>query len=205
MVVIGAGGHALEILDILTQDGKTNPLFFYDDFDPENTIFRGYPVIKSIEELKDKFPNTFPFILGIGNPSNRKLLFEKFSSLGGELSSIVSSKSITSQNMEKQRFDVMNLCYLGPETKIGMGTLINTGAQIHHEVIIGEFCEISPRALLLGKVQIGNNCSLGGNCTILPKVKIGNNVVIGAGTVVTKDIPDNKLVVGVPGEIIKNL
>lgn len=205
MVVIGAGGHALEILDILAQDNKTNSLYFYDDFDSKNTIFRGYPVIKSIEELKNIFPNSFTFILGIGSPINRKLLFEKFSKLGGILSSIVSSKSITSQNIENQKFDVMNLCYLGPETKIGIGTLINTGAQIHHEVIIGEFCEISPRALLLGKVQIGNNCSLGGNCTILPKVKIGNNVIIGAGTVVTKDIPDNKVVVGVPGEIIKNL
>jgi acetyltransferase-like isoleucine patch superfamily enzyme len=57
----------------------------------------------------------------------------------------------------------------------------------------------------LGKVKVGNLCSLGGNCTILPKIRIGNNVIVGAGTVVTSDVPDNKLIVGVPGKIIKSL
>ncbi|WP_348636746.1 hypothetical protein [Flavobacterium anhuiense] len=37
----------------------------------------------------------------------------------------------------------------------------------------------------------------------MPKVKIGKNVIVGAGSVVTKDIPDNCLVVGVPARIIK--
>jgi sugar O-acyltransferase (sialic acid O-acetyltransferase NeuD family) len=205
MVVIGAGGHALEVLDILIQDNYPHPIYFYDDINPDSVIFRGYPVIKSIPDLKKIYPNDFYFILGIGTPKYRFLMTQKFTDIGGSLSSIISSKSITSKKVKENEYDVMNLCYLGPETNIGQGTLINTGAQIHHEVIIGEFCEISPRALLLGKVQIGNNCSLGGNCTILPKVKIGNNVIVGAGTVVTKDIPDNMLVVGVPGEIIKSL
>lgn len=205
MLVIGAGGHALEVLDVLVQDNYPHPIYFYDDVNPDNVVFRGYPVLKSEEEVKMTFKGNFFFVLGVGSPKARKFLYEKFTVLGGSLSSVISSKSVISGTLKKRHFDVMNLCYMGPETAIGKGTLINTGAQIHHEVVIGDFCEISPRALLLGKVQVGNNCSIGGNATILPKVKIGNNVIIGAGSVVTKDVPDNQLVIGVPGKIVKSL
>ncbi|MBR0171265.1 MAG: acetyltransferase [Lachnospiraceae bacterium] len=54
-------------------------------------------------------------------------------------------------------------------------------------------------------VTIGSDVWIGGNCTILPGVTIGNNVVIAAGAVVSKDIPDNCLVGGVPAKKIKDL
>ena len=50
---------------------------------------------------------------------------------------------------------------------------------------------------------IGDNVELGANVCIIGGVKIGNNVVIGAGSVVTKDIPDNCVVVGNPARIIR--
>lgn len=54
-------------------------------------------------------------------------------------------------------------------------------------------------------VTIGDNVWMGGNVVIVPGVTVGNNVVIGAGSVVTKDIPDNVVVVGNPAKIIKHL
>ena len=54
-------------------------------------------------------------------------------------------------------------------------------------------------------VNIGNDVWIGGNVTILPGVNIGNNVVIAAGAVVTKDVPDNSLIGGVPAKIIRQL
>ena len=54
-------------------------------------------------------------------------------------------------------------------------------------------------------VTIGNDVWIGSNVTILPGVTIGNNVVVAAGAVVTKDIPDNSLVGGVPARLIKTL
>ena len=53
-----------------------------------------------------------------------------------------------------------------------------------------------------GKVTIGSNVFIGADAIILPTIKIGEKVIIGAGTVVTKDIPDNAVVVGNPGKII---
>lgn len=53
--------------------------------------------------------------------------------------------------------------------------------------------------------SIGEKVWIGGNVTILPGVTIGNNVVVAAGAVVTKDVPDNTLVGGVPARKIKDI
>ena len=55
-----------------------------------------------------------------------------------------------------------------------------------------------------GPVIIGNNVWIGGNVIVLPGVTIGDNVIIGAGSVVTKDIPDNKIAYGNPCRIIRD-
>lgn len=60
----------------------------------------------------------------------------------------------------------------------------------------------------LGKTEkgnpiIGDNVSLGANVTIIGNVKVGDNVTVGAGSVVTKDVPSNCVVAGVPAKVIK--
>ena len=91
------------------------------------------------------------------------------------------------------------------------------------EVTIGDNVMIAPNTLIttvnhplnpMGRrkhlgiakpVKIGNDVWIGANVVILPGVTIGNNVVIAAGAVVTKDIPDNVLVGGIPAKIIKTI
>lgn len=87
----------------------------------------------------------------------------------------------------------------GNDVWIGPGTLISS---INHPM--------SPagRRKHLGiakPVTIGNDVWLGGNVTVVPGVTIGNNVVVAAGAVVTKDVPDNSLVGGVPAKVIRAL
>lgn len=54
-------------------------------------------------------------------------------------------------------------------------------------------------------IKVGSNVYFGNNAVILPGVTIGNNVIVGAGAVVTKDIPDNSVAVGVPARVIKTV
>ena len=54
-------------------------------------------------------------------------------------------------------------------------------------------------------ITVGNNVWIGGGVNVLAGVTIGNNVVIGAGSVVTKDVPDNCVIGGIPAKIIKKL
>lgn len=56
-----------------------------------------------------------------------------------------------------------------------------------------------------GVVVIGNNVWLGDKVAVLSGVHIGNNVIVAANAVVTKDIPDNCVVAGVPGRIIRKI
>lgn len=54
-------------------------------------------------------------------------------------------------------------------------------------------------------ITIGNNCWLGANVTVCPGVTIGDGCVIGAGAVVTKDMPDNSLILGVPAKAVRQI
>ena len=54
-------------------------------------------------------------------------------------------------------------------------------------------------------ITVGDNCWFGGNVTVLPGVTIGDNCVIGANSLVTKDIPDNSLVVGSPAKVVRQI
>ncbi len=58
---------------------------------------------------------------------------------------------------------------------------------------------------LFGKIKIGNNVHIGTNAFIMPGVTIGDNVIIGCCAVVTKDIPDNSIAVGVPARVIESV
>lgn len=55
---------------------------------------------------------------------------------------------------------------------------------------------------LFGPIAIGNNVSIGTNALILPGVTIGDNCIVGAGAVVTKSVPANSVVAGVPAKVI---
>ncbi len=60
-------------------------------------------------------------------------------------------------------------------------------------------------SLVPGKVHIKKNAWIGANATILPGVTIGENSVVAAGAVVSKDVPDNTVVAGVPAKVIKSI
>lgn len=76
---------------------------------------------------------------------------------------------------------------------------------------IGRNCTLLPGVVFGNKyeeednsiVEVGDNCYFGLGAKIFGQVKIGNNVTIGANAVVTKDIPDNAIVGGIPAKIIK--
>ena len=59
------------------------------------------------------------------------------------------------------------------------------------------------RKLVYKPVVIGNNVWIGENVVVLPGVRIGNGAIIGANSVVTRDVPENTIAVGIPAMVIK--
>ena len=98
------------------------------------------------------------------------------------------------------------------QTRIGSGFYIGHfgGIVVNPNAVIGKNCNIS-HGVTLGKANrgerkgypvIGDNVYIGPGAKIVGNVNIGNNVAIGANCVVTKDVPKNGVVVGVPGKVI---
>ncbi len=97
-------------------------------------------------------------------------------------------------------------------TEIGSGFYIGNfgGIFINTKAIIGKNFNISQdvtigqsnRGRNKGVPTIGDNVYLGSGAKVIGNIRIGNNVVIGSNCVVVNDVPDNAVVVGVPGKII---
>ncbi len=203
MLIAGAKGFAIQLLDVVLQIDKNYDLTFYDDIDTrQSTAFDKYQVIHTSEEARQYFISKDKyFALGTGSPQLREKFYHEMNQLGGSAKTIISPKAtIGSINVIiGEGSCVLTGSVIESYVTIGTGCLINLNATITHNCAIGNFCEISPGVHISGGSKIGNNSFLGTGCVILPDVQIGNNVKIGAGTVVIRDVEDNATVVGVPG------
>lgn len=210
MLIIGAKGFAIEVLEIVHQLNQLDNLVFYDDMniDMPEKLYDLFPILKNLEQAEIYFKTIDNhFTIGIGNPVLRKKLYDKFSAIGGVFISIISPRTAIGHygNQIEIGCNIMNGTVITNEIYIGKGVLINLNCTVGHNSIIGDFVEMSPGVHISGNCNIGDYTIIGTNATILPKIKIGKNVIVGAGSVVTKDVPDNCMLVGTPGKIIKEL
>ena len=94
---------------------------------------------------------------------------------------------------------------------VGEGTMIDMGAVLGGRATVGKNCHIGAGAVLAGVVEpasakpvvIGDDVLVGANAVIIEGVSVGKGAVVAAGAIVTKDVPENAVVAGVPAKIIK--
>ena len=89
------------------------------------------------------------------------------------------------------------------------GIYIDDGTMIGHNAVLATINHLEDPSLRAGMIfqpiHIGKNVWLGANVTILPGVTIGDGAIVAAGAVVTKDVPSNMLVAGVPAKVIRKV
>lgn len=210
MLIVGAKGFAKEVLEICKQNNYLVDLVFYDDVNDEihGLLYSQFPILKNREAALNHFLNTNnEFTIGIGDPKLRKMLHDKFISLGGSFKSTISTTSSIGSfnNTIEQGCNIMQQVVLTNDIHIKTGTIINQLTSIGHDVVINQFCEICPNVSISGNCTIGKQTFIGTGAIILPDLKIGKNVIVGAGALVSKDLPDNCVAVGVPAKVIKQL
>lgn len=204
MVILGAGGHAKEILEIVLERYSPDQISFFDNVTPNDEIpklFFEFNLIRDLNTLIALFKNDDKsFVIGVGGVRAKQILWELATNAGGiPLTLMANNASIGHYETEIGiGSTIMQMVLLSNSVSIGQGVLINSRANIHHDITIGDFCEIGPNALLLGRAKIGKNVFIGAGAVILPNVVIGDNCTIGAGAVVTKNLMENLIVKGNP-------
>ena len=117
--------------------------------------------------------------------------------------SIVSARASVSRSATIGRGSVVQKgALLSADVVIGVCVKINVGAALHHDSHVGDFVTIAPGARLLGTVKIEDDCYVGAGSVVLPNLTIGRGTTVGAGAVVTRDVPPASKVVGIPGRVL---
>ena len=197
VIFIGAGGHAKVLASIL----EVTAFELIAVFDPDKTKERFFGVKNEGDYTTSAHPEA-KLLIAIGDNAIRKRISQSISHKFAQ--AIHPSAQIDRLVQLGQGVQVMPLAVINRATKIGHHCIINSNATVEHDCTIADFVHIAPGATICGGVTVGEQSLVGANATVLPNCVIGKNVIIGAGTVVTKNIPDNTLVTGVPGKIISN-
>lgn len=204
-IVIGAGGHANVVVDVLLSCGYQVLGFLDDDLEKQGKMFWGYKVIGIIDDYS-KFDENREnaFVVAIGDNCLREKFFVKLIGDKRNIINAVHESAIVNKNTEIGIGTVvMPRAIINVGAKIGANCIINSGAIVEHDCVIGDHCHIAPGTLLGGGVQIGAKSFLGLGSTVIPYKTIGENSILGAGAVAVCDIMPNSKFVGVPARLIK--
>ena len=214
MIVIGAGGFAKELIEALLSEKYNydeSNLFFFDNVSeniPEKFLGK-YRILRTFDEVKKVFTEVSnEFCLGLSTPKIRYKLTKLFEQMEGKIVSVISANAYigTLDTKIGRGCSIMHGTLVSCDASVGKGTLLNLNSVVGHDVTIGDFVEIMPGVNITGHCKIGDYTTIGTGVVVIPKVTIGSNCSIAAGSVVTKDVPDNSLVVGVlPSRVVERL
>lgn len=197
MFLFGASGHAKVVIEIAESLNLTIEGLFDDNKSIKSLL--NYTVSHSglINSYLSK-----EFLISIGNNRIRKEICNKFKF--NFIKSLIHPRAcLSSRSIIDYGTVIMGNSIINSGSRIGKHVIINTSASIDHDCIISDFVHISPNATLTGGISVGEGTHIGAGATIIPNLKIGSWSTIGAGAVVIRDVPDNAVVVGNPGRVIK--
>jgi sugar O-acyltransferase (sialic acid O-acetyltransferase NeuD family) len=211
ILVLGAGPQARVIPDIMGRLEDMELLGFVDWLN-ERRFLRGdasgFPVFEGTqfhEEIEKKV-GRFEVIIAFGQMDKRKELIRRVQEIPLTPVTIIHPSAVISKSAKIGRGCLISPgVIIGPGAEIGDHTILNSAVTIDHDTIIQENVILGAGVHLPGFVKVLSGTFVGvGSCSV-NRVTIGHNCLIGAGSVVTKDIPDNVVVAGVPAkEIRKN-
>lgn len=206
IVLIGAGGHCKTVIDIL----KKNHLSIYGVTDPDctkiGTQLNGVNVVGSDDMLPGIFKNYITKAIicvgSIGDNTLRSQLYHKVQEIGFSFINAVHPAAVVSDDtLEGTGTAVMAGVIVNPEARIGSNVVLNTGCIIEHGVVVNDNAFIAPGAIIAGESVIGRNAFIGLGAKVIQGVSIGKNALIAAGALVLEDVPDDAVVMGLPGRI----
>jgi sugar O-acyltransferase (sialic acid O-acetyltransferase NeuD family) len=202
LVVIGAGGMAREVLDVVEAINQVKEAWrvvgLVADPAPEGSLLRrrGHRFLGNIDKLRDIDCDV---VIGIGIGSARSRIDAEVTSWGHRSATLVHPAATVGSEVEVGEGTVL-LAGARVTTNIVLGrhVHINQNATIGHDCRLGDYVSVNPLAAVSGRVTIGSGTMVGANAVIIEDRRVGQRCTIGAGAVVIRDIDDDLTVVGVP-------
>jgi sugar O-acyltransferase (sialic acid O-acetyltransferase NeuD family) len=195
LLILGSGGHASVLVDILLQQNRTIVGVVSPSIELKSLVFANIPHFLNDDDVLNFNSTEIKLVNGIGSlPGTllRAKLFERFTEYGYEFETIIASSSSVSRFSNlAEGAQVLHGAIIQTGALVGKNSIVNTGSQIDHDCTIGRHSHLAPGVILSGGVYTGKYVHFGTNSGAIHNIKIGDHAVIGAGATVTSDIPEN--------------
>ena len=184
MILIGAGGHARSVYDILLSINEKVDAYV-DDAEP----FISWPKMTEEQLLACVRPEMALSFAGIDPEDlerryNLLLSYEEHFGIGTIFPYLVHRNSCVSIGAARSRgCQVMASSTVNYGAFLGVGCIINTGAIVEHNVTIGNGSHIAPGAVVLGGAKVGDFCFVGANVVVVQGSEVPDRTFVKAGSV----------------------
>jgi UDP-perosamine 4-acetyltransferase len=202
VILLGSGGHALMVLDILRAAGDA-PVAGVVTEDASAKTFEGLPVLGNEQDLPRLRGEGFGRVaIGVGGFTDNRArirLYGLVKDLGFALVSAIHPAAIVARGVPVG--EAAMLCagvIVSPGSSIGANTLIYTNSLVEHQTRVGDHVLISSGVTVGANASIGDDTVLSMGCTVISGVRVGERTLVAAGAVVVKDIEPGSKVAGLP-------
>lgn len=206
LVLLGAGGHARVVLDVLRLRGQRILGVCAPELLP-GSLWEGVEVLGDDAVLGSLSPYEVCLVNGIGlvpRSMARRRVQETYSEKGYRWLTLEHPSSLRAADGNlKDGVQLMAGAVVQPGYRFEAGVVVNTSAVIDHDCLLGEHVFVGPGAVLCGGVKAGCGVFIGAGAVILPQVELGDDAIIGAGAIVTRSVEAGCMVVGNPARIVK--